>query len=260
MTWARSLTWRSRRSGSTRPGSGLAGLTWPGCGPGRGCFSGRSPTGAPAGAAMIHDLRQWWLGRAVPCAGIASVKVAPELPGRRHRAAADDRAAGRGRGARLPAVGAVSRRRCRSTGRSAGSWPGGKYQATIPARSLRTLVAPDKHAASGARPHRGRRGRAEVRRAGPDDAAEIIAIIGRRPSGRPRRRRAHLGRRPDRAVAEPPRPVLVPGRRRGLRRATGGAATAARRAVRGAGARGHAGVAARPLVGDRLALLGRRAR
>jgi predicted N-acetyltransferase YhbS len=36
----------------------------------------------PAGAAMVHDMRQYWLGRPVPMAGIAAVKVAPEHRGR----------------------------------------------------------------------------------------------------------------------------------------------------------------------------------
>jgi predicted acetyltransferase len=28
------------------------------------------------------DMRQWWHGRAVPMAGVAGIKVAPEYPGR----------------------------------------------------------------------------------------------------------------------------------------------------------------------------------
>jgi predicted acetyltransferase len=47
----------------------------------QGLFLGAFVDGRPAGAAMIHDLRQWWLGQVVPCAGIASVKVAPEHQG-----------------------------------------------------------------------------------------------------------------------------------------------------------------------------------
>jgi predicted acetyltransferase len=47
----------------------------------QGLFLGAFVDGRPAGAAMIHDLRQWWLGRVVPCAGIASVKVVPEHRG-----------------------------------------------------------------------------------------------------------------------------------------------------------------------------------
>jgi predicted acetyltransferase len=53
---------------------------------------------------------------------------------------------------------------------------GGKYQATIPARSLWTLVAPDRDAGAAAPAGAGG---VEVRRAGAEDAARIIAIIGR---------------------------------------------------------------------------------
>ena len=142
----------------------------------QGLFLGAFADGRAAGAAMIHDLRQWWVGREVPCAGIASVKVAPELRGRgvgrRLMTSVLDTVADRGYplSALFPATMPIYR----SLG-----WElaGGKYQATIPARSLWTLVAPDKHAA----PARSRQARpaAEVRRAGPEDAAQIIAIIGR---------------------------------------------------------------------------------
>jgi predicted acetyltransferase len=147
----------------------------------QGLFLGAFADGRAAGAAMIHDLRQWWVGREVPCAGIASVKVAPELRGRgvgrRLMTAVLDTVAERGYplSALFPATMPIYR----SLG-----WElaGGKYQATIPARSLWTLAAPDPHAVTAgpavtavtAGP-----AAAEVRRAGPDDAAEVLAIIGR---------------------------------------------------------------------------------
>ena len=53
---------------------------------------------------------------------------------------------------------------------------GGKYQATVPARSLWALAAPDKSVATSAPADSAV---AAVRRAGPDDAAEITGIIGR---------------------------------------------------------------------------------
>ncbi|HEX4090605.1 MAG TPA: GNAT family N-acetyltransferase [Trebonia sp.] len=154
---------------------------------GQGLFLGAFVGGAPAGAAMIHDLRQWWLGREVPCAGVASVKVAPEYRGggigRRLMAALLDTVAERGYSlsALYPATMPIYR---------ALGWElaGGKYQATIPARSLRTLVAPDPAAqaahggtdqAGAARARPARAALPEVRRAGPDDAAEVIAVIGR---------------------------------------------------------------------------------
>jgi predicted acetyltransferase len=140
---------------------------------GQGLFLGAFVGGVPAGAAMIHDMRQWWLGRAVPCAGVASVKVAPEYRGggigRRLMTALLDSIAARGYplSALYPATMPIYR----SLG-----WElaGGKYQATIPARSLRTLVAPDA-----ALPGRARAALPEIRRAGPDDAAEVIGVIGR---------------------------------------------------------------------------------
>ncbi len=117
----------------------------------QGLFLGAFADGRPAGAAMIHDLRQWWAGREVPCAGIASVKVAPELRGqgvgRRLMTALLDTVADRGYplSVLFPATMPIYR----SLG-----WElaGGKYQATIPARSLWALAAPDKHAISGTQP------------------------------------------------------------------------------------------------------------
>jgi predicted acetyltransferase len=162
----------------------------------QGLFLGAFADGRPAGAAMIHDLRQWWVGREVPCAGIASVKVAPELRGRgvgrRLMTTVLETAAERGYplSALFPATMPIYR----SLG-----WElaGGKYQATIPARSLWTLAAADKYASAAAHgtpagapaAEVGRAGAgdapqtavagADVRRAGPDDAAAIIAVIGR---------------------------------------------------------------------------------
>jgi predicted acetyltransferase len=138
---------------------------------GQGLFLGAFAGGAPAGAAMIHDMRQWWLGRAIPCAGIASVKVAPEYRGggigRRLMTALLDTVAERGYplSALYPATMPIYR----SLG-----WElaGGKYVATVPARSLRTLMAPDAAAATRTAPV------PEIRRAGQDDTAEVIARIG----------------------------------------------------------------------------------
>ena len=141
----------------------------------QGLFLGAFADGRAAGAAMIHDQRQWWVGREVPCAGIASVKVAPELRGRgvgrRLMTSVLDTVADRGYP--LSALFPATMPLYRSLG-----WElaGGKYSATIPARSLWTLVAPDKDAASAAPASSAG---AEIRRAGAGDAAQIIAIIGR---------------------------------------------------------------------------------
>jgi len=135
----------------------------------QGLFLGAFVDGRPAGAAMIHEMRQWWLGRAVPCAGVASVKVAPEHRGRgigrRLMSALLDTVAERGYP--LSALFPATTPLYRSLG-----WElaGGAYEAVIPARSLRGLAAPD----TGADP-----GQAEIRRAGAADAAEVIAVIGR---------------------------------------------------------------------------------
>ena len=144
----------------------------------QGLFLGAFADRQAAGAAMIHDLRQWWAGREVPCAGIASVKVAPELRGRGvgRRLMTTVLQTAADRGYPLSALFPATMPIYRSLG-----WElaGGKYHATIPARSLWTLAAPDKYAAPGAQAVPARAAGAEVRRAGPDDAAQIIASIGR---------------------------------------------------------------------------------
>ena len=43
--------------------------------------AGRFDGGRLVGTALYHDMRQWWHGRAVPMAGVAGVKVAPEYRG-----------------------------------------------------------------------------------------------------------------------------------------------------------------------------------
>jgi len=186
--------------------SSLAGLRV-----GQGLFLGAFAGGVPAGAAMIHDMRQWWLGTAVPCAGIASVKVAPEYRGggigRRLMTALLDTVAERGYplSALYPATMPIYR----SLG-----WElaGGKYVATVPARSLRTLMAPDAAAATRTAPV------PEIRRAGQDDAFRDDALAGGVATGRRRgavrgRRRPGRGRWPDRApIGQGPGPVAPGGR------------------------------------------------
>jgi len=140
----------------------------------QGMLLGAFVDGRPAGAATLHEMRQWWLGRAVPCAGVASVKVAPEHRGRgigrRLMTAVLDTAAERGYP--LSVLFPATMPLYRSLG-----WElaGGKYEAAIPARSLRTLPAPDVPDASGG----GAADAVEIRRARPDDAAAVIAVIGR---------------------------------------------------------------------------------
>jgi predicted acetyltransferase len=135
----------------------------------RGLFLGAFVGGAPAGAAVIHDQLQYWLGRPVSCAGVASVKVAPE-----HRGRGIGRAMMTGllglmadRGYLVSALYPATVPLYRSLG-----WElaGAKYQFTVPARSLRTLAAP----ATGDVPVL-----PPVRRARAGDAALVTDVIGR---------------------------------------------------------------------------------
>ena len=147
---------------------------------------------AMVASARYLDMRQWWHGGSLPMAGVAGVKVAPEERGRGvgralmtgllEQIAAD----GYALSVLYPSTSAVYR----SVG-----WEmaGGQYDVTVPARSLRSLQPPDPLAraaeapagsgAAGAGPGgAGAAGggavngaTAAVRRAGPADAAEIIA-------------------------------------------------------------------------------------
>jgi len=122
-------------------------------------------------SARYHDMRQWWHGRSMPMAGVASVMVAPEHRGqglgRSLMTVLLDAIAGRGYPVSVLFPSTVPL--YRSMG-----WElaGGRYRATIPARSLRDLLAPDAAVAA-------RAGKEPVvRRAEPAEAAEIVGIIG----------------------------------------------------------------------------------
>jgi len=144
----------------------------------QGMFLGAFDAGRPVGAAIVHDMRQWWHGRAVPCAGVASVKVAPEHRGmgigRRLMTAVLDLIAERGYpvSALYPATMPLYR----SLG-----WElaGGKYTAVVPARSLHSLLAPDAAAAAAPGALGQHAQAAQVRRAGPGDAAAMNEVIAR---------------------------------------------------------------------------------
>jgi predicted acetyltransferase len=140
---------------------------------GQGLFLGAFAGGAPAGAAMLHDMRQYWLGRPVGCAGVAAVKVAPEHRGRGigrllmaevlHLIAA--------RGYPLSVLYPATMPIYRSLG-----WElaGAKYRFAVPARSLLEPREPDEEARGGGADHRS----VAIRRAGPADAARVIGVIG----------------------------------------------------------------------------------
>jgi predicted acetyltransferase len=130
-----------------------------------GAFDG----GRLLGTAKFLDLRQWWHGRSLPTAGVANVTVAPEERGRGVGRALMSALIGEmaARGYPLsvlyPATATVYRR-------VGYELAGAQYSVSIPARSLRSLLPPDVPAGD-ARPG--------LRRAGPDDAAEIDAVVGR---------------------------------------------------------------------------------
>ena len=179
----------------------------------QGLFLGAFADGVPAGAAMLHDMRQYWLGRTVPCGGVASVKVAPE-----HRGRGIGRALMTSlleltaeRGYLLSALYPATVPIYRSLG-----WElaGAKYEFTVPARSLRELAGPDTQAAAADPPA------PPVRRVTPGDAAAMIDVTAR----------SHLAARdagaiswdegPARQWLEPAGPVRLPGGRRPARRPT----------------------------------------
>jgi predicted acetyltransferase len=123
----------------------------------------------PVAVAAFHDMRQWWHGRAVRMAGVGAVKVAPEQRGR---------GVGRalmtellrviaGRGYPLSVLYPATAPLYRSLG-----WElaGGQYRAVIAARSLAKLLPADG-------PAQPLPGPPALRRAGPDDAGEVIDVI-----------------------------------------------------------------------------------
>jgi predicted acetyltransferase len=124
------------------------------------------------GGAAFFDMRQWWAGRELPMAGVASVKMAPEARGQGNgrrlmtellREIAE-------RGYPLSALYPATMPIYRSLG-----WElaGGRYQATIPIRSLRDLVPPDAALAVPGR------GLPVLRKATAADAASVISVLGR---------------------------------------------------------------------------------
>jgi predicted acetyltransferase len=126
------------------------------------------------GAARVHDMRQWWGGRALPMGGVGGVKVAPEARGQ-----------GIGRALMTELLALMARRgyvlsvlypATAHIYRSLG-WElaGGGYRATIPGRSLASLLGADPDLGGEQAP--ALRGPA-LRRAGPQDADEVIAVLG----------------------------------------------------------------------------------
>jgi predicted acetyltransferase len=111
-------------------------------------------------SAFYHEFEQWWHGRAVPMGGVGAVSVAPEDRGRgvgrRLAAGMLDLMDGRPLSALYPATAPVYR----AVGYE---HAGGQYRITLPPDPLRTLAS----------------GPVKVRRAGPGDLAEIVALTRR---------------------------------------------------------------------------------
>jgi predicted acetyltransferase len=144
----------------------------------QGALLGAFAAGRLAGAAAYHDMRQWWYGRAVPMAGVAGVKVAPEYRGggigRRMMTELLNRVAERGYPVSVlyPATMPIYR----SLG-----WEvaGTTSVATVPTRELRSLLAPDPALPGSPGDLKSAVNGVEIRRASPDDAAEVIAVVGK---------------------------------------------------------------------------------
>ena len=127
----------------------------------------------PVGAATIQDMRQFWLGGVVKLAGISGVKVAPEHRGRGigKQLMTEVLSLAANRGYLLSALYPATTPIYRSFG-----WElaGAKHRFAIPARSLRTLAAPDELARGAGAAHAD----VPVRRATPADAATVTKLIG----------------------------------------------------------------------------------
>ena len=142
-----------------------------------GAFSG----GQMVASASWHDMHQWWHGRSLPMAGVAAVMVAPEFRGR-----------GVGRTLMTEVLDAIARQgyplsvlypATTPIYRSLGwEMAGGEYHASLPARSLRSLLTPDisrNTAGTLADDPAGARHAAPFRRATEQDAAAVIEVEDR---------------------------------------------------------------------------------
>jgi predicted acetyltransferase len=122
---------------------------------------------------MLHDTRQYWLGRPVQMAGVAGVKVAPEYRGRGigRTLMTEVLSLIAGRGYPLSALYPATMPVYRSLG-----WElaGAKHWFRIPARSLRGLIEPDQAARGGGAGHQD----VAIRRAGAADVATVTGVIG----------------------------------------------------------------------------------
>ena len=159
----------------------------------QGCIDGGRQLGVwdggqLVGAARYYDMRQFWHGRAVPMAGVGGVKVAPEVRGRgvgRALMTALIEAMAE-RGYPLSALYPATAHLYRSLG-----WEmaGGHYRAEVAGRSLGSLLPPDPGVPVPAGPGEDAAGALDdgpppaVRRAGPQDARDVISVLSAVHSG-----------------------------------------------------------------------------
>ncbi len=120
------------------------------------------------GTARYLDMRQWWGGRVMPMAGVAGVKTAPEARGRGVATAllTEMLAFLPGRGYPVSVLYPSTASLYRSLGWEFG---GGFYRTEIVGPALASLLPPELGAGDG---------EVRLRRAGGDDAAEALAVIG----------------------------------------------------------------------------------
>jgi GNAT superfamily N-acetyltransferase len=146
---------------------------------------GDPAAGAPVlvGSAFFYEMKQWWHGRALPMAGVAGVKVAPEVRGR-----------GVGRVLMSAVLGVLAEGgypisvlypATAPLYRSLGwEMAGGYYQAEIAGRSVGALLAPDpqlrawSHAGAGTPDADEGLHVPALRRVGAAEAEEVIAVLG----------------------------------------------------------------------------------
>jgi predicted acetyltransferase len=133
------------------------------------------------GAASCIDLRQWWLGRAVPMAGVAGVKIAPEYRGQ-----------GVGRALMTALIQLMTERGYPLSALYPSTSPiyrklgweraGATWTTAVPTRSLLALAPPDLPSVAQAPAAQVPAAQVPVsrpRRPGPEDAAEVLAVLGR---------------------------------------------------------------------------------